>query len=59
MKPVFFPTPAEFRGWLDRHPASTSELWVGFHKIVTSKQAATRERWLARAIAASAQGQRL
>jgi uncharacterized protein YdeI (YjbR/CyaY-like superfamily) len=29
------------------------------HKIVTAKQAATRERWLARAIAASAAGVRL
>lgn len=29
------------------------------HKIVTAKQAATRERWLARLIAASAAGERL
>ena len=41
MKPVFFPTPAEFRGWLDRHHASTAELWVGFYKKKSGKIAMT------------------
>ena len=31
-KPVFFPTPKDFRAWLARHHASTTEQWVGFHK---------------------------
>jgi uncharacterized protein YdeI (YjbR/CyaY-like superfamily) len=31
-RPLFFPTPADFRRWLAEHHASESELWVGFHK---------------------------
>lgn len=32
MKPVFFPTPKDFRHWLERHHQTESELLVGFHK---------------------------
>jgi uncharacterized protein YdeI (YjbR/CyaY-like superfamily) len=32
MEPTFFATPAHFRGWLERHHDSVSELLVGFHK---------------------------
>src|SRR6266542_540682 len=32
MKPTFFATPTDFRTWLEKHHADTSELWVGFHK---------------------------
>ncbi len=32
MKPRFFPTPADFRAWLERHHAAVAELLVGFHK---------------------------
>jgi uncharacterized protein YdeI (YjbR/CyaY-like superfamily) len=32
MKPKFFATPKEFREWLEKHHADTSELWVGFYK---------------------------
>ena len=32
MKPTFFPTPADFRRWLEKHHASQSELLVGFYK---------------------------
>ena len=32
MTPKFFEGPADFRGWLEKHHADTSELWVGFHK---------------------------
>ena len=30
--PVFFPTPDEFRAWLEAHHADATELMVGFHK---------------------------
>lgn len=32
MKPRFFPTPSEFRAWLQQHHTQSNELWVGFHK---------------------------
>jgi uncharacterized protein YdeI (YjbR/CyaY-like superfamily) len=32
LKPTFFPTPADFRRWLEEHHAAASELLVGFHK---------------------------
>ena len=32
MTPTYFPTPADFRRWLEKHHATESELWVGFHK---------------------------
>jgi uncharacterized protein YdeI (YjbR/CyaY-like superfamily) len=32
MKPTFFPTPADFRAWLERHHETASELLVGFYK---------------------------
>jgi uncharacterized protein YdeI (YjbR/CyaY-like superfamily) len=32
MKPRFFATAKDFRKWLERHHADTSELWVGFYK---------------------------
>ncbi len=31
-KPTFFPTPADFRAWLERHHETASELLVGFYK---------------------------
>ncbi len=31
-KPKFFPSPAEWRAWLERHHADAEELWVGFYK---------------------------
>lgn len=31
-KPHFFPTPAEWRSWLQEHHADTEELWVGLYK---------------------------
>jgi len=30
--PLFFATPAAFRGWLKQNHANASELWVGFYK---------------------------
>jgi uncharacterized protein YdeI (YjbR/CyaY-like superfamily) len=32
MKPLFFPTPADFRAWLERNHDSAPELLVGFYK---------------------------
>ncbi len=32
MKPTFFPTPPEFRAWLEKRHDEARELWVGFHK---------------------------
>jgi uncharacterized protein YdeI (YjbR/CyaY-like superfamily) len=31
-RPQFFPSPAEWRAWLEKHHADTQELWVGFYK---------------------------
>lgn len=33
MQPRFFARPADFRRWLERNSATTSELVVGFHKV--------------------------
>jgi uncharacterized protein YdeI (YjbR/CyaY-like superfamily) len=30
--PTFFPTPADFRAWLDVHHETERELWVGYYK---------------------------
>lgn len=32
IKPRFFATPRDFRGWLEKHHADTPELWVGFYR---------------------------
>jgi uncharacterized protein YdeI (YjbR/CyaY-like superfamily) len=37
MKPVFFPTPAKFREWLEKHHAKADELLVGFYKKDSGK----------------------
>jgi uncharacterized protein YdeI (YjbR/CyaY-like superfamily) len=41
MKSTFFPTPAAFRAWLERHHAKAVELWVGFHKVGSGKPSIT------------------
>jgi len=41
MEPVFFPTPADFRRWLDEHHETAGELLVGFHKKGTGKASIT------------------
>ena len=40
-KPRFFATAADFRRWLEKHAASSDELWVGFHKRSTGKPSIT------------------
>ena len=39
--PTFFPAPAHFRAWLEKHHATTDHLWVGYHKKATNKQSVT------------------
>jgi uncharacterized protein YdeI (YjbR/CyaY-like superfamily) len=41
MKPTFFPTPAEFRAWLEKHHDTKTELVVGFHKKGTGRPSIT------------------
>ncbi|HEV3205897.1 MAG TPA: YdeI/OmpD-associated family protein [Terriglobales bacterium] len=41
MKPQFFPSPAEWRAWLEQHHQSHEELWVGFHKKESGKPSIT------------------
>ena len=37
MKPTFFPTPADFRKWFEKHHDTTAELLVGFYKKGSGK----------------------
>lgn len=41
MQPTFFPTPAAFRAWLEKHHATEKELLVGFHKRDSGKPSIT------------------
>lgn len=41
MKPTFFPTPADFRRWLERHHDREPELLVGFYKKGSGKPSIT------------------
>ena len=41
MKIAYFKSAAEFRGWLEEHHASRSELWVGFYKKASGKAGLT------------------
>lgn len=37
----FFPTPADFRAWLEEHHATAPELWVGYFKKGTGEPSVT------------------
>ena len=39
--PQFFPSPAAFRKWLQKHHAAETHLWVGFHKKGTGTPSLT------------------
>ena len=39
--PIFFPSPAAFRAWLEAHHASVEVLWVGYHKKGTGTPSLT------------------
>lgn len=41
MTPTFFPTPADFRRWLQAHHATEKELLVGFYKTGSGKPSIT------------------
>jgi uncharacterized protein YdeI (YjbR/CyaY-like superfamily) len=41
VKPLFFPSPAEWRRWLASHHKSAGELWVGFYKRESGKPSLT------------------
>lgn len=41
MKPTFFPTPQEFRQWLQEHHQTEKELLVGFYKVGSGKSSMT------------------
>jgi uncharacterized protein YdeI (YjbR/CyaY-like superfamily) len=41
MDVLFFPTPADFRDWLDKNHQTETELWVGFYKKASKKQSIT------------------
>jgi uncharacterized protein YdeI (YjbR/CyaY-like superfamily) len=41
VKPTFFPTPGDFRAWLERHHETAPELLVGFHKKGTGRPSIT------------------
>lgn len=41
--PTFFPSPTDFRAWLERHHASADHLWVGYYKKATGRPSVTWE----------------
>ncbi len=41
MKPRFFRSADHFRAWLEKHAASATELWLGFHKRASGKASVT------------------
>src|SRR5690349_3484974 len=41
MTPTFFETPAQFRGWLQDHHRTASELLVGFYKVGSGRPSIT------------------
>lgn len=41
MPPTFFPTPADFRRWLEAHHATETELLVGFYKVSSGQPSIT------------------
>jgi uncharacterized protein YdeI (YjbR/CyaY-like superfamily) len=40
-RPLFFPTPARFRKWLEKNHATATELWVAYYKKATGKPSLT------------------
>jgi uncharacterized protein YdeI (YjbR/CyaY-like superfamily) len=41
MKPMFFPSPTDFRQWLENNHQKYAELWVGFYKKSSAKPSIT------------------
>lgn len=40
-KPKFFPTPADWRAWLEEHHSRQEDLWVGFYKRSSGRPSIT------------------
>ena len=51
MSAAFFKTAAAFRAWLSRHHDSTTELFVGFHKVGSGRRSITYQEALDEALA--------
>jgi uncharacterized protein YdeI (YjbR/CyaY-like superfamily) len=41
--PRFFPTPADFREWLEKHHSTRAHLWVGYYKKASKIESVTWE----------------
>jgi uncharacterized protein YdeI (YjbR/CyaY-like superfamily) len=41
MEPIFFPTPADFRAWLEQNHDTAQELFVGFYRKASGKPTMT------------------
>lgn len=48
--PTFFPTPADFRAWLEAHHATRDHLWVGYYKKATKRRSVTWEETVVEAL---------
>lgn len=48
--PVFFPSPDDFRAWLEEHHDSSNVLWVGYYKKATGKPSVTWEETVKEAL---------
>lgn len=48
--PTFFPTPADFRAWLEKNHDTASELWVGYYKKATGRASVTWEETVDQAL---------
>jgi hypothetical protein len=35
VKPLYFPSPIDFRNWFDKNHETAQELWVGFYKVAS------------------------
>ena len=49
-KPRFFATAADFRRWLERNHAKSTELWVGYYKKGTGRKSVTYQEALDEAL---------
>ena len=50
MKPTFFKTPGQFRGWLEKHHSKETELWLGMHKKGSGRPSVTYKEALDEAL---------
>src|SRR5687768_8037193 len=41
MTPIFFPSPSDFRAWLEKNHKTETELIVGYYKVDTGKPSMT------------------